>query len=175
VVGVVWWAFVGSVAIEAVRRRWPARGLAALGVVPVVAVVVVLAVGTARASTPQTDTTGGLYRLEQAVVADLDTQPGGRAQPVRLDFAGTSRPVIVGTSFPGSGIGLALIKDGVDVRTDPFWAALLGQERTRGAGQVRYVATLAYSDGSSPPPAPGQRVLRVEGEYAIYGGLVTAG
>jgi hypothetical protein len=171
VVGVVWWSFVGSAAIEAVRQRWPARRLAALGVVPVVAAAVVLAVGTARASTPQTDTTGGLYRLEQAVVADLDSQPGGRAQPVRLDFAGTSRPVIVGTSFPGSGIGLGLIKDGVDVRTSPFWAALLGERRTRGADQVRYVATLAYS----PPPAPGQRVLRVEGEYAIYGGFVTAG
>ena len=55
------------------------------------------------------------------------------------------------------------------------WAALLGERRTRGAGQVRYVATLAYSDGSSPPPAPGQRVLRVEGDYAIYGGIVAPG
>ncbi len=186
VVGVVWWAFIGATAIEAVRRslagRAPAQparpalaALAALGVLPVLAAVVVLGVGTAREHTPQTDTSGRLYRLERAVVADVAQQPGGRSQPVRLDFAGTSRPVIVGTSFPGSGIGLALIKDGVDVRTSPFWAALLGQRRTRGADQVRYVATLAYSDGSSPPPAPGQRVLRVEGEYEIYGGLVAAG
>jgi hypothetical protein len=178
VVGVVWWSFIGSTGLVGLSRvrpdGWPnaVRGLA---LVPVLASVAVLSVGTARAATPQTDTTGQLFRLEQAVLHDVDQRPGGRAGPVRLDFAGTSRPVIVGTSFPGSGIGVALIKDGVDLRVAPFWHALFGDRRTRGADEVGYVATLAYSDGSSPPPAPGQRVLAVDGEYQIYGGEIAAG
>ena len=37
------------------------------------------------------------------------------------------------------------------------------------------MATIAYSDGTSPPPEPWQQVLAVEGELEVYGGVPPAG
>jgi hypothetical protein len=167
--------------LPAARFRLASEALLAAPLALLVAVAtVVTAVGTAKAETPQTDYSGVVSRLEQAVRTDLDrrgirhdgTEPG---EVVRVDFAPSTRPLIVGTSFEGSGLVLALIRDGVDVQLSSFWKLPFGAARTDRVDSARYVATLAYSDGSSPPPAPGQRVLAVAGEYQVYGGVPTGG
>jgi hypothetical protein len=149
----------------------PVAGLA-------VAATVVTAVGTARAETPQTDYTGGTQRLEQAALHDLEAHglrigSGPGSAVVRVDFAPTTRKdLVVGTSFEGSGLVLGLVRDGVDVQVSRFWQLPFGERRTARVDQARYLVTLAYADGTSPPPGPGQRVLAVAGEYQVYGGLV---
>lgn len=159
------------------RARTAGRAPRRAGFVPAIplallttAVSIVTGVGVARADTPQTDYTGGIERLEDAVVADLRRAglPGDAI--VRVDFAATTRPVIVGTSFAGSGLVLALVEDGVDVQLPSFWRLPFGERYVERVDAARYVATLAYSDGSSPPPEPWQRVLAVAGEYQVYGG-----
>ncbi len=37
------------------------------------------------------------------------------------------------------------------------------------------MVTLAYSDGTSPPREPWQRLLGVEGDLEVYGGVPPAG
>ena len=54
-------------------------------------------------------------------------------------------------------------------------AAQFGPRYTDRADDAGYVVTLAYADGSSPPPEPWQRVLAVEGELEVYGGVPPTG
>ena len=148
--------------------------------VAVLAVVATLvtAVGTARAETPHTDLTGQLVRLEEAVVTDLDRR-GLRPDPdppvVRVDFAGSTRPDYLGTLVPGAGLVLELARDGVDVQLPDLWRREFGPRYTDHADDPAYAVTLAYADGSSPPPEPWQTVLAVEGELAVYGGVPPTG
>ncbi len=167
-------------AVALVRRASRSGRLASLRPASVLAVPLVLlttvislvtGVGVARADTPQTDYTGGIQRLEEAVVADLRRLGlPEKDSVVRVDFAATTRPVIVGTSFAGSGLVLSLVRNGIDVQLPSFWKLPFGQRYVERVDAARYVATLAYSDGSSPPPEPWQRVLAVAGEYQVYGG-----
>jgi hypothetical protein len=156
-------------------RLTPELALAGPLALLVVVASLVTTVGTARAQTPQTDYTGGVRSMERAVVADLDRRGirhdgKGHGPVVRVDFAASTRNQIVGTSFEGSGLVLALVRDGVEVQVSTFWRLPFGHGLTDRVDSARYVATLAYSDGTSPPPAPGQRVLAVAGEYQVYGG-----
>lgn len=138
----------------------------------------VTAVGTARAETPHTDVTGQLVGLEEAVVTDLD-RLGLRDEPdppvVRVDFAGTTRPDYLGTLVPGAGLVLELARAGVDVQLPDLWRREFGARYTDHADDPAYAVTLAYADGSSPPPEPWQAVLAVEGELAVYGGVPPTG
>ncbi|MDT0277087.1 hypothetical protein [Blastococcus goldschmidtiae] len=183
VVGILAWTTVGvslMPELRAVARRWagPRRGDALLAVplaVLATAAVLVTGLGTARATPPMTDVTGQIGRLEEAVLADLD-QRGLRAgtdEPVvRVDFPGTTRPDdLVGTFWPGTGLVLELHRDGVDVQVSPFWRMPFGDRFTDRADDAGYVVTLAYSDGSSPPPEPWQQILLVDGELQVYGGV----
>ncbi|MDQ1672154.1 MAG: hypothetical protein QOC98_716, partial [Frankiaceae bacterium] len=185
VVGALVWIFVGATLLPVLAgfvtrarlTREVARPvLTAAGVVGTVAALVAvvgLTAATVRAPTPQTDYSGNLTALELAVRQDLAQRglvgPDGRSA-VRVDFASTTRPVIVGTSFPGYGLVLALVRDQVDVQLAPFWQGPIEQQNVKQTDPARYVVTLAYADGSSPPPAAGQRVLAVAGEYQVYGG-----
>jgi hypothetical protein len=49
-----------------------------------------------------------------------------------------------------------------------------GARFTHRADDARYVVTLAYSDGASPPPEPRQQVLAVGPVYEVYGGVPPA-
>lgn len=181
VIGMLAWITVGVALVPELaklleRRPRPGRVAVAAPVallaVLAVAASTVTAVGTARAETPQTDYSGDISRFERAVIADLAATGTPRNSVVRVDFAPTTRQIIVGTSFPGSGLVLGLVRDGVDVQVSTFWQLPFGADRSARVDQARYLVTLAYSDGSSPPPAPGQRVLAVAGEYQVYGGTV---
>lgn len=157
------------------------RAGAVLGV-PLAVLATVAAVGTgldsARADTPFTDASGEVAGLESAVVTDLG-RLGLRtvADPpvVRVDFAGTTRPVVIGTFWEGSGLVLELVDDGVDVQVSDFWRLPYGERYTDRAGDAGYVVTVAYADGTSPPPEPWQRVLAVGGEFQVYGGVPPTG
>lgn len=184
-IGALAWIFVGATLLpelaELVKRARLTRDVArpvltaatVVGTVLALVAAVGLTTATVRAQTPQTDYSGDIAALGVAVRDDL-TQRGllgpGESAVVRVDFAPTTRPVIVGTSFPGSGLVLALVRDRVDVQLSPFWRAPFEQRYVERVDQARYVVTLAYADGSSPPPAAGQRVLAVAGEYQVYGG-----
>ncbi len=183
VVGVLAWITVGlSLLPELVTalgrrvgdrsRRWPWAG-AAVGV-PLAALAtaaaLVTGIGTAGADPAQPD----VRRLEQAVLADLD-RLGLRTVPdppvVRVDFAGTTRPDFGGTFTPGAGLVLQLHQEGVDVQVSDFWRIPFGERYTERAEDAGYVATLAYSDGTSPAPQPWQQVLAVAGDFEIRGGV----
>jgi len=145
-----------------------------------VTAVLVTGVGASRAETPRTDVSGEIGRLEAAVIADLD-RLGLRDTPtppvVRVDFAPTTRPLIVGlpTVEPGAGVVLELARDGVDVQLLDVWSLVFGRRYTDRAGDSGYVATIALADGTSPPPQPWQRVLAVDSEFQVYGGIPPTG
>ncbi|SEO44266.1 hypothetical protein [Trujillonella endophytica] len=186
VVGILAWITVGlgllPELVTGVRalagRRGPALLPAAVVGAPLAVLAAVAVVGAgqgaARAQTPFTDTTGELSGLASAVVADLD-RLGLRTVPdppvVRVDMAGTTRQELVGTFWPGTGVVLHLHRDGVDVQVSDFWELQLGPRYTDRADDAGYVVTLAYADGSSPPPEPWQQILAVEGELQVYGGV----
>ena len=186
VVGILAWTTIGMSFLpdlHALARRWvgPRRAGVVTGVplgAMAVAAVLVTGVGTAAADPPMTDVTGQLGRLEDAVLGDLDQRglrSGGDDPVVRVDFPGTTRPdELVGTFWPGTGLVLELARDGVDVQVSSFWRTPLGARYTDRADDAGYVVTLAYSDGTSPPPEPWQQVLAVEGELAVYGGVPPA-
>lgn len=186
VVGILAWTTIGmsflpDVQVLARRRMGPRRAGLVTGVplgAMAVAAVLVTGVGTAAADPPMTDVTGQLGRLEDAVLGDLDQRGlrDGEDDPVvRVDFAGTTRPdELVGTFWPGTGLVLELARDGVDVQVSSFWRTPFGARYTDRADDAGYVVTLAYSDGTSPPPEPWQQVLAVEGELAVYGGVPPA-
>lgn len=185
-VGILAWTTVGLSLLPevaaAVRRasggpsraRRPlvafATALAALTTV----VVLVTAVDTARWKAPGTDVTG----LAQAVVADLD-RLGLRTTPdapvVRVDFTTTTRDELMGTYMPGTGVVLQLAREDVDVQVSPFWVLPFGERYTDRADDAGYIVTVAYADGTSPPPEPWQRVLGVAGEFEVYGGVPPVG
>jgi hypothetical protein len=185
VVGVLAWITVGAgllpELVGLVRRVvggvWPRLRPDVLVAVPlaVLATVAVVVAGSAvaRTETPMTDTTGDIPRLEEAILADLDRAGlTGQDPIVRVDFPGTTRPGdIIGTFWPGTGLVLELIRDGVDTQVAAFWVAPFGTRYTDHADDADYVVTLAYSDGTSPPPAEWQRVLDVQGELQVYGGV----
>jgi len=191
VIGILAWTTVGAGLLPALaaalrsaadRGRRPLRPRSALEVplaVLATAAVVVAASGTGRADTPSTDVTGDLVRLEEAVLADLDQlglRTGDDRPVVRVDFSQTSRPNrLVGTLWPGGGLVLALERDGVDVQIFPLWRTPFGNRYVERVEDAGYVATLAYSDGTSPPREPWQRVLAVEGDLEVYGGVPPAG
>jgi hypothetical protein len=153
--------------------------LAVLAVLAMTAVLVT-GVGVSRTETPRTDVSGEIGRLEAAVIADLD-RLGLRGTPappvVRVDFAPTTRPLIVGlpTVEPGAGVVLELARDGVDVQILDIWDQVFGRRYTDRAGDARYVVTIALADGTSPPPQPWQRVLAVDSEFQVYGGVLPTG
>jgi hypothetical protein len=186
-VGILAWTTIGMSFlpdIEALARRWAGpRRAGVVTVVPVAAMataaVLVAGVGTARADPPMTDVTGQLGRLEEAVLADLDRRGlrTGEGNPVvRVDFAASTRPdELVGTFWPGTGLVLELHRDEVDVQVSSFWRLPFGARYTDRADDAGYVVTLAYSDGTSPPPEPWQQVLVVDGDLQVYGGVPPAG
>jgi hypothetical protein len=186
-VGILAWTTVGMSflpdLLAVARRRAGQRRAGALIAIPLgaaaAAAVLVTGLGTAQADPPMTDVAGQLGRLEEAVLADLDQRGlrSGTGEPVvRVDFAGSTRPdELVGTFWPGTGLVLELHRDEVDVQVSPFWRMPFGARYTDRADDAGYVVTLAYSDGSSPPPEPWQQVLRVDGELQVYGGVPPIG
>lgn len=188
--GVLLWVVVGVVALDVVGALAPARQLAAARqpaaehrtpsrqrlarVVPVavagaglLALTAYATVAAVRVDTPQTDTTGTVTRLADAVATYVRPHPGAL---VRVDFAPTTHPVLVGTPFIGAGLLLALQKRGVDVRTLTFWKLPFGPRLVADQPDIRFVAVIAYNDGSSPAPGPNQKVLAKAGEYEVYAG-----
>jgi hypothetical protein len=189
VVGILSWTTVGLSLLPELLlalRRTVARQRSALGHGAVIgapllalatAAVVVAAVGAARADPPQTEVTGQVDRLAEAVLADLDRHgmTGDTGAVVRVDFASTTRPEFLGTFMPGPGLVVELARDGVDVQVSDFWIMVFGERYTERADEATYVATIAYADGSSPPPEPWQQVLAVGEEFEVYGGVPPAG
>ncbi len=196
VAGVLLWVAVGVVALDVVRalatarqpaaarqlaaarqpaaeHRTPSRRRLARVVAAAVAGVGLLAltayatVAAVRVDTPQTDTNGTVTRLADAVATYVRPHPGAL---VRVDFAPTTHPVLVGTPFIGAGLLLALQKRGVDVRTLTFWKLPFGPRLVAEQSDIRFVAVIAYNDGSSPAPGPDQKVLAKAGEYEVYAG-----
>ncbi len=190
VVGILAWTTVGMGLLpELVRLLRPPAGrvspalradvLVGLPVAVLAAVAtLVTAVGTARAETPHTDLTGQLVRLQEAVVTDLD-RLGLRvdADPpvVRVDFPPTTRPDSLGTLVPGAGLVLELVRDGVDAQVPELWRREFGARYTDHADDPDYAVTVAFADGTSPPPEPWQSVLAVEGDLVVYGGVPPTG
>ncbi|MGY2129777.1 hypothetical protein [Blastococcus sp. SYSU DS0617] len=186
VIGILAWTTVGLSLLPelegGLRRvlggRFPALPPGTVLGVPLAALTVVAvgvaAVGTARADAPTTDSTGEVAALADAVVADLDRRgpgPGEDPPVVRIDFAPTTTPVIVGTIHPGAGVALALHRAEVDVQVLDVWRIPFGSRFTDRADDAGYVATVAFADGTSPPPEPWQEVLAVRGGYQVYGGV----
>ncbi|WP_029430287.1 hypothetical protein [Blastococcus sp. URHD0036] len=186
VIGVLAWVTVGlgllPEVVLGIRRAvaWAGQGSRAevvLGV-PLTALattaVLVTGVGVACAEMPSTDPTGEVVELEAAVVDDLDglgLTTAADPPVVRVEFAPTTRSTFLGTSFAGTGLLLELVRDGIDARGTEEFRLQLGLRYTQGAEVPGYVATLAYADGTSPPPQPWQRVLAVGAEYQVYGGV----
>ena len=191
VVGVLAWTTTGFSLLPEVsaavgrtvgRFRRAPRPATLLGVPMAALVAVAVAVatmGSARAESPFTDVSGDYLALEQAIVADLERRGlglGDEGPVVRVDFASTTRTeVLVGTLEPGPGVVLALHRDGVDVQVDDLWRISFGERYTERVDEAGYVATIAHSDGSSPPPEPWQQVLAVGPVYEVYGGVPPAG
>jgi hypothetical protein len=185
-IGILAWITVGlgllPEAVRGIRRAapWAKQGERAdvLMGVPLTALataaVLVTGVGVARADMPSTDMSGELVELEAAVVADLDDL-GLRTTPdapvVRVEFAPTTKATFLGTTSAGTGLILELVRDGVDARGTDEFRLQLGRRYTQGADVPGYLVTLAFADGTSPPPAPWQRVLAVGLEYQVYGGV----
>ena len=193
VAGVLLWIVVGIVALDAARAlaghraarataepaatdrpagrpgatSRPARLAGAVAAVGLVTLTAFGSIGSVQVDTPQTDTTGTITRLADAVAAYVKPHPGAL---VRVDFATTTHPVLVGTPFVGAGLVLALQKRRVPVRTLTFWELPFGPRLVADQSRVRFVAIIAYADGSSPPPGPRQRVLATAGEYEVYAG-----
>ncbi|SDG09692.1 hypothetical protein SAMN05660662_0318 [Blastococcus aurantiacus] len=190
VIGILAWTTVGLgllPELAAVVRRGVAPGRRSLSPgtvigVPVAALataaVLVTAARVAGAEVTWSDRDGHVAELGEAVVADL-TRSGlrtGADQPVvRVDMAPTTEPVIVGTVEPGAGLVLALYRAGIDVQVDEGWRIPFGERFTERPEEAGYVVTVAYADGSSPPPQPWQRVLAAEGEFEVYGGVPPVG
>ena len=167
VVGLLAWIFVGAALLPEVRRR--ARLLTGALLAVAVAATLVTASGAYAAHTPQTDETGDLQAVADAALTALDAS-GGRHQTVLVNYAASTRPTFIGTALQGAGLVLALERAGVDPQVSPWYRHSLGPERSDRRDQATYAVTLAYSNGGSPPPAPGERVLGVSGRYAVYGG-----
>jgi hypothetical protein len=70
---------------------------------------------------------------------------------------------------------LALVRDDVDVQVDARFRIEFGERYTERVDDAAYWVTLAFADGTSPPPLPWQRVLAVGDEYQVYGGVVPPG
>lgn len=186
-VGVLAWTTIGLSLLpelgvlvrRALARPRPAQRPETVLAAPLVAVtaaaVLVAGIGVGRAETPSTDVSGQMTRLVGGVVDDLDRRglgTGTDGPVVRVDFAGSSRTdVLVGTVDPGSGVVLGLHRAGVDVQVSDFWRIPFGKHYTDRADEAGYVVTVAFADGSSPPPEPWQQVLATEGDYEVYGGV----
>jgi len=149
------------------RQRLAHVATAAVAGAGLLALTAYATVAAVRVDTPQTDTTGTVTRLADAVTAYVRPHPGAL---VRVDFAPTTHPVLVGTPFIGAGLLLALQKRGVDVRTLTFWKLPFGPRLVADQPDIRFVAVIAYNDGSSPAPGPDQKVLAKAGEYEVYAG-----
>ncbi|SDG09663.1 hypothetical protein SAMN05660662_0317 [Blastococcus aurantiacus] len=156
------------------RAARPVAVLATALAAVTTAVVLVTAVDTARAKLPGPDVTV----LAQAVVGDLERlglRTPADAPVVRVDFTTTTRDELMGTYMPGTGVVLQLAREDVDVQVSPFWVLPFGERYTDRAEDAGYIVTVAYSDGTSPPPEPWQRVLGVAGEFQVYGGIPPTG
>ncbi|CAA9209440.1 MAG: hypothetical protein AVDCRST_MAG50-925 [uncultured Acidimicrobiales bacterium] len=188
VIGALAWTTVGAAVLPAVgawldraadRSAWVRRPAAAITVVVAVLAcgsTAVATAGSASADTPQTDYSGDLSLLIGAVHRDLldngILRSDGSSDVVVVEFAATTRADLVGTSFTGSGLVLGLVEKGADVQVSPYWEMPFGSRLTERVADARYLATIAYADGTSPPPKPGQRVLAVSGQYEVYGGML---
>jgi hypothetical protein len=185
--GLLLWIGVGCAVIAvvreapALRERWarlqeqrPAVPRLGLGAVALVLVVLTGAntAGAVNADASQMDTDHVVAPLAGAINTYM---AGHRSDLVRLDFAPTTRPVLVGTPFVGAGLLLATQKKGLDVRAIPFWRVPFGVHLTSDQDRVKWVVVLAFNDGSSPPPGPGQRVIATAGEYQLYAGPLLPG
>ncbi|HMA47920.1 MAG TPA: hypothetical protein VKP11_12115, partial [Frankiaceae bacterium] len=152
------------------RRRVPATAMVLAATTVLAAVAVLAGPATAdglRARTGWTSTDGTLPRL----AAQARSWLGPRAaDPVRVDFGPSTRPFLLGTATPGTGLVLLLAKRGVHVQLDHFWDGAYGRRISADLGRVRWVLVVAYADGSSPPPAPGQQVVARAGDLQVYGG-----
>lgn len=177
--GLLLWIGIGC-AVLAFVQRGPAclRPAARLGQLPrrtilgAAAVVLVLltALNTAdvlSAEPSQMDDEHVVQPLAAAVETWLREHPDDL---VRVDFAPTTRAELVGTPFVGAGLVLALQKKGVNVRANPFWHVPFGAYLTADQDRVRWEVVLAFNDGSSPPPAPGQQVIARAGQYQLNAG-----
>ncbi|HSP36776.1 MAG TPA: hypothetical protein VLR26_03390, partial [Frankiaceae bacterium] len=167
-----------SPVVDRLRSRLT-RGPSALprlGAAAVAVVLIVLAgsntAGAVHADASQMDSEHVVPGLADAI----DTwMSGHRDDLVRIDFAPTTRPVLVGTPFVGAGVLLAAQKKGLDVRAIPFWRVPFGVHLTSDQDQVPWVVVLAFNDGTSPPPGPGQRVIASVGQYQLYAGPALPG
>ena len=190
VIGVLAWTTIGLALLPELSalvrraadpRRTRFRPGTLLGV-PVGALAAVaaahLTLDTVQADTPAVDSSGELTALSEALLVDLERRgsaPGGEPV-VRVDFATTTaQDVPVGTIIPGAGVVLALHDAEVDVQVADLWSLAFGDRYTARPDDADYVATVAYADGSSPPPEPWQQVLAVGDELQIYGGVPPAG
>jgi hypothetical protein len=140
----------------------------AVGGVLVVALAALSVATTKNTVDGRPDSDPALRPLASAVLDWLG--PTRRHDQVRLDFAPTLQPTLAGTSWPGSGLLLALRTRGVDARVSSFWSHVYGPRLTRDPDKATIVVVLAFADGVSPGPAPGQRLLARSGDLQVYVG-----
>ncbi len=168
--GVLLWIAVGFVFVEAMRARLvpnkAARGTAYAALSAFVIVGAITGVKTAQVMPGDMP---AVRQLSAAVQRWLAARPRGT---VRVDFANTIKPSLLGTTVAGDGLFLALDRGGVDVQVPRSAELVFGPTSSNHVDQARWLVVIAFDAGRSPPPAEGMQLLDTSGGYQVYAGAI---
>jgi hypothetical protein len=168
--GVLLWIAVGLVFVEPMRARLvprkAARGTAYAGLCAFVIVGAITGIKTAQVMPRDVP---AVRQLATAVQRWLAARPRGT---VRVDFANTIKPSLLGTTVAGDGLFLALDRGGVDVQVPRSAELVFGPTSSNHVDQARWLVVIAFDAGRSRPPAEGMQLLDTSGGYQVYAGAI---
>lgn len=165
--GVLAWMLVGvAISLEVRGLAWPAShlwGRPWLALPVAVALLLAFVPIAVRASGPVPFNTPELRPLAQAVLRWDARRPGDL-----LEIGAAPSTGLVGATALLSGLFVRLDRAGAPVRVAKSWETSFGPDATAGVERARWLVQVAYTDGTSAPPAPGQRVLARFGSVQAY-------
>lgn len=91
---------------------------------------------------------------------------GTSGDVLKLSAAPSTGPV--GATPLLSGLFARLERAGAPVRVAKSWETSFGPDATAGVERARWLVLVAYTDGTSAPPAPGERVLARFGSVQTF-------
>jgi hypothetical protein len=171
--GLVLWIAVGVVFLDGARLPVPSgRATSAIRIAGLAGFVALAGLTGIQTADVMPSNVPAVRSLSVAVRHWL---AGRQAGTVRVDFAPAVKPSLVGTSSGGVAMVLALSRAGVDVQVPSALQLTLGPASTDHVSRARWVVVVAFADGLSPPPGPGQRLLATAGAYQVYVGPARPG
>jgi hypothetical protein len=165
--GLLLWIAVGFVVLDGVRlpSNLAARTTAYSALAGFVVIGGITGVRTAQIMPRDVP---AARQLSAAVQHWLAARPPGT---VRVDFASTVKPSLLGATIAGDGLVLALDRAGVDVQVVSASAKLVfGPASTDHVNRARWVVVIALDRGRSPPNRRGLHLLDTAGGYQVYAG-----